>query len=147
MSDNKVNNVVQSKDNNVASPSTKVDGDANTSQRLCLVSLNEFNCLPWSRAVTLALGGRSKLGFINGKEKEPIFDSPDYEAWFSKDQLVLSWILNSMEQNVAEIFSYSESSLDLWEAVRDMYENKIIQLEFFKSNKTLLVFVKIRDRL
>ncbi|KAL6322438.1 hypothetical protein AAG906_008093 [Vitis piasezkii] len=36
----------------------------------------------------------------------------------------MSWILNSMERNIAEIFSYSESSLDLWEALRDMYGNQ-----------------------
>lgn len=100
------------------------DGESNTSQRLCSVLLNEFNYLPWSRAVTIALGGRSKLGFINGKEKAPVFYSPEYEIWLSKDQLVMSWILNSMERNIAEIFSYSESSLDLWEALRDMYGNQ-----------------------
>ncbi|WJZ84735.1 hypothetical protein VitviT2T_004328 [Vitis vinifera] len=100
------------------------DGESNTSQRLCSVLLNEFNYLPWSRAVTITLGGRSKLGFINGKEKAPVFYSPEYEIWLSKDQLVMSWILNSMERNIAEIFSYSESSLDLWEALRDMYGNQ-----------------------
>nr|GFC98663.1 hypothetical protein [Tanacetum cinerariifolium] len=39
--------------------------------------------------------------------------------------MVMSWILNSMERNIAEIFSYSESSKDLWEAVRDMYEARV----------------------
>jgi len=39
--------------------------DTNTSQILSYV-LNEFNYLPWLRAITIALGGRSKLGFING---------------------------------------------------------------------------------
>ncbi|RVW87112.1 Oligopeptide transporter 1 [Vitis vinifera] len=63
-------------------------------------------------------------GFINGKEKAPVFDSPEYEIWLSKDQLVMSWILNSMERNIAEIFSYSESSLDLWEALRDICSKK-----------------------
>jgi hypothetical protein len=29
-----------------------------------------------------------------------------------------------MERNLAEIFSYSESSLDLWNAIRDMYGNQ-----------------------
>ncbi|GKF14941.1 retrovirus-related pol polyprotein from transposon RE2, partial [Tanacetum coccineum] len=86
--------------------------------------LNEFNYLPWSRAITIALGGRSRLGFINGKNVNPGVTSPEYEAWLSKDQMVMSWILNSMEHNIAEIFSYSESSKDLWEAVRDMYGNQ-----------------------
>jgi hypothetical protein len=86
--------------------------------------LNEFNYLSWSRAITIALGGRSKLGFINGTIKSPEVGSLEHEAWLSKDQLVISWILNSMKRNLGEIFSYSESSLDLWNAIRDMYGNQ-----------------------
>ena len=99
--------------------------DTNTAQRLSSILLNEFNYLPWSRAVTIALGGRSKLGFINGSISSPDVDSPDTKyIWLSKDQLVMSWILNSMKRNLAEIFSYSESAHDLWNAIRDMYGNQ-----------------------
>jgi hypothetical protein len=61
------------------------------------------------------------LGFINGSISSPDVDSPEYEIWLSKDQLVMSWILNSMKRNLAEIFSYSESAHDLWNAICDMY--------------------------
>lgn len=108
----------------VVSSSTAVESEVSSSQRLTTILLNEYNYLPWSRAVTIALGGRSRLGFINGKEANPGVTSPTYEAWLSKDQMVMSWILNSMERNIAEIFSYSESSSDLWEAVKDMYGNQ-----------------------
>ncbi|KAB2599811.1 acylpyruvase FAHD1 [Pyrus ussuriensis x Pyrus communis] len=50
----------------------------------------KFNYLPWSRAVSLALGGRSKLGFINGSIKISDASSPNYESWLSKDQLPIS---------------------------------------------------------
>jgi hypothetical protein len=36
----------------------------------------------------------------------------------------MSWILNSIEHNLAKIFSYSESSLDFWDAGHDMYGNQ-----------------------
>ena len=36
--------------------------DNNTSQRLSSVLLNEFNYLPWSRAVTIALGENLSWG-------------------------------------------------------------------------------------
>ncbi|XP_062001270.1 uncharacterized protein LOC133718447 [Rosa rugosa] len=97
--------------------------EGNPNQRLCSVLLNEFNYLPWSRAITLALGGRSKLSFINNKSKIPDASSSEYESWLSNDQLVMSWLLNSMEPKLAEIFSYSESSRHLWDAVKDMYGN------------------------
>jgi len=51
----------------------------------------------------------------------------------------MSWILNSMERNLAEIFSFSESSLDLWDAICDMYGNqnnaaKIFQIHHEVAN-------------
>ncbi|KAM2456349.1 hypothetical protein COP2_005666 [Malus domestica] len=80
------------------------DVEVNTNQRLCSVLLNEFNYLPWSRAVSLALGGKGKLGFVNGSVEAPDSSSSTYNAWLCKDQLVMSLLLNTMEKHVAEIF-------------------------------------------
>jgi len=102
--------------------SNNVD-DTNTAQRLSSILLNEFNYLSWSRAVTIALGGRSKLGFINGSISSLDVDVLEYEIWLSKDQLE-SWNLNFIERNLAGIFSYFESAHDLWNVIRDMYGNQ-----------------------
>ncbi|KAG6512389.1 hypothetical protein ZIOFF_030500 [Zingiber officinale] len=118
-------------------PKDIADGDVNISQKLSSVLLNEFNYLPWSRAITIALGGRSRLGFINGTFKSPESSSPEYAAWLSKDQQVMSWILNSMEHDLAAIFSYSESSLDLWNAVRDMYGNQNNSARIFQIHREI----------
>ncbi|GKA44011.1 ty3-gypsy retrotransposon protein [Tanacetum coccineum] len=83
-----------------ATQSTTIEGDVSYSQKLTTILLNEFNYLPWSRAITIALDGRSRLGFISGKNTNPGVTSPEYEA------------------------CYSESSKDLWEAVQDMYGNQ-----------------------
>lgn len=93
--------------------SSTMEGEPNPNQRLGSVLLNEFNYFPWSRAVTIALGGRNKLGYVNGHIKPVDPSSQDYESWQCKDQLVMSWLLNSMENHIAEIFSYFESSLEL----------------------------------
>ncbi|KAM1929732.1 hypothetical protein ACFX13_031252 [Malus domestica] len=61
--------------------------DVNPNKRLSSVLLNEFNYLPWSRAVSLALGGRSKLGFINGSIEVHDASFSTYETWLCKDQL------------------------------------------------------------
>ncbi|KAM1374901.1 hypothetical protein ACFX2I_025402 [Malus domestica] len=111
--------------------------DVNPNQRLSSVLLNEFNYLPWSRAVSLALGGRSKLGFINGSIEVPDASSPAYESWLSKDQLVMSWLLNSMERKLAEIFSYFESSLQLWETVKEMYGSQNNAARVFQLKKDI----------
>ena len=114
-----------------------MEGEPNPNQQLGSVLLNEYNYLPWSRAVTIALGGRSKLGYINGHIKPVESSSKDYEAWQCKDQLVMSWLLNSMENQVAEIFSYSESSLELWESVKEMYWNQNNASRIFQIKRDL----------
>ncbi|KAM1501485.1 hypothetical protein ACFXTO_026964 [Malus domestica] len=111
--------------------------DINPNQRLSSVLLNEFNYLPWARAVSLALGGRSKLGFINGSQPAPDASSPEFGGWLCKDQLVMSWLLNSMERKVAEIFSYSESSLILWTTVKEMYGNQNNAARIFQLKKDI----------
>ncbi|XP_050137711.1 uncharacterized protein LOC126614131 [Malus sylvestris] len=77
-----------------------------------------------TRAISLALRERSKLGYVNGAIAAPAATSPTYGAWLCKDQLVISWLLNSMERRIAEIFSYSESSMHLWKQVNEMYGNQ-----------------------
>ncbi|KAM1264124.1 hypothetical protein ACFX2J_033963 [Malus domestica] len=100
-----------------ASHQNQSEIEVNPNQRLNSVLLNEFNYLPWSRAVSLALGGRSKLGFINGSIEAFDASFTTYESWLSKDQLVMSWLINFMERKIAEIFSYSESPFQLWKSV------------------------------
>ncbi|XP_070667499.1 uncharacterized protein [Malus domestica] len=109
----------------------------NPNQRLCSVLLNEFNYPPWSRAVSLALGGRSKLGFINGSSKPLESTSPTYDAWHTIDQLVMSWLLNSMEPKLSKLFSYSESSFLLWESIKDMYGSQNNSVRIFQLKKSV----------
>ncbi|KAI4353406.1 hypothetical protein L6164_002359 [Bauhinia variegata] len=110
----------------------------NPNQRLSSVLLNEFNYLPWSRAITLALGGRSKLSFIDDKVASPNISSPDYPSWLYKDQLVRSWILNSMDRHLAEIFRYSDSAAQLWVAVRDMYGQQNNYARIFELQRDIV---------
>ncbi|KAM2097103.1 hypothetical protein ACFX1R_020684 [Malus domestica] len=77
-----------------------LDVDVNPNQCLSSVLLNEFNYLPWEKAVTLALGGRSKLGYVNGVIPAPNVSSSYYNDWLCKDQLVMSWLLNSMDERL-----------------------------------------------
>lgn len=74
--------------------------------------------------MTLALGGRAKLDYINGVIQAPKIMSTNYEAWLCKDQLVMSWLLNLMERKIAEISSYLDSSQHLWKQVKEMYGNQ-----------------------
>ncbi|KAH9725751.1 retrovirus-related pol polyprotein from transposon RE1 [Citrus sinensis] len=97
------------------------ESDPNPSLKLSSVALNGLNYVPWSRAVTLSLGGKRKLGYTNGNSVCPDSKDPKYEDWIANDQLVRSWILNSMEPHIAEIFTFSNSSKELWDSISELY--------------------------
>ncbi|KAM0978923.1 hypothetical protein ACFX2C_014845 [Malus domestica] len=68
---------------------------------------------------------------------DPTVDLPLYGTWLCKDQLVMSWLLNSMERKLAEIFSYSESSFHLWKNVCEMFGNQNNVARNFQLKKEL----------
>ncbi|EEF31276.1 conserved hypothetical protein [Ricinus communis] len=96
------------------SSQTSREIEPNTSLRLTSVLLNGFNYVSWSRAASLALLGRSKLSYVNGKKEAPKPSDPSFDAWQSNDQPVMSWILNSMEPKIAETFVFADSDYDPW---------------------------------
>jgi len=51
--------------------------------------------------------------------------------------LCMSWLLNSMENHITKIFNYSESSFELWEAVKEMYGNHNNVACIFQINRNL----------
>ena len=57
----------------------------------------------WRRGILRALSVKNKTGFINGKIVRP---SPDYAAfaqWERCDDMVTSWLLNSLSKDLADI--------------------------------------------
>ncbi|XP_068309694.1 uncharacterized protein [Pyrus communis] len=67
----------------------------------------------------------------------PELTSPTYEAWLCKDQLVMSWLLNSMEWKIAEIFSYAKSSMHLWKNIKEMYGNQNNSARVFQLKRDI----------
>ena len=49
----------------------------------------------------------------------------------------MSWLLNSMEPAIFDIFSFSESALDLWKAVEEMYGNQNNAARVFQLQKDI----------
>ncbi|CAA0816560.1 Unknown protein, partial [Striga hermonthica] len=75
------------------------------------------NFLSWRRSMTIALGAKRKLGFINGDIVQPDIDDDDYDEWKKVDWMILSWILNTLSKDIAESFVYAETSKDLWDEI------------------------------
>lgn len=61
----------------------------------------------WCRSARMALGARSKLGFVDGPCSKPAEGSTDLQKWLRCDFMVRCWILNSIVPQIAESLMYA----------------------------------------
>lgn len=77
------------------------------------------NYMSWSKAMLLALSGKNKLGFINGKIKKP--EGNLLAAWQCNNDIVTSWIINSVSKNIAASIPRNASAKDVWDLLKERY--------------------------
>nr|XP_016459804.1 PREDICTED: uncharacterized protein LOC107783349 [Nicotiana tabacum] len=56
----------------------------------------------------------NKLGFIDGTYSVPDVSSTDFKQWNHCNNMVISWILNSLSKDIAESVLYSKTTNDIW---------------------------------
>ena len=103
---------------NIADPLTLHHSD---SPGLVLVSkpLEGHNYGQWSRSMRIALSAKNKLGFIDGTIK-PLANTDVRSAiWQRCNDMVLSWILHSLNPNIASSVLYCTSAFMVWNDLRD----------------------------
>ena len=83
--------------------------------------LNGDNYSTWCRAMMISLNAKSKLGFIDGTTTMPSATTKpdDYASWKKCNDMVLSWILNSLTQDLVGSVIFSTTAQEVWEDLRD----------------------------
>jgi len=69
--------------------------------------LDGTNYAMWRRSMLISLSAKNKSGFINGTI--PGESDPKYMLWQQCNDMVLSWILNSLNQELANSVLYVET--------------------------------------
>ncbi|KAL0443952.1 UNVERIFIED_CONTAM: hypothetical protein Slati_2117900 [Sesamum latifolium] len=103
------------------SENLRLYGGDNPGATLVYILLDGSNFLSWSRSVRLALGAKWKLGFIDGTCTKPVGNSDEIEQWECVDCMVVSWLLNSIQKDIAEAFIYTTSARNLWEELETRF--------------------------
>ncbi|KAF5456987.1 hypothetical protein F2P56_021127 [Juglans regia] len=69
-----------------------------------------------------AISAKNKSGFINGILKKPIIESdPLYLPWIRCNDMVVSWILNSVAKNIGSSILYIDNAADMWKDLQDRF--------------------------
>ncbi|XP_059285075.1 uncharacterized protein LOC132038421 [Lycium ferocissimum] len=87
----------------------------------------------WRKGVLRELSVKNKAGFINEKSKKPEPDSETFAQWEKCDDMVTSWMLNSLSPELMDKLQYMNNAKELWEELEDRYDQttgaKLYQLQ------------------
>lgn len=79
-------------------------------------TLTTENYVCWSRNVKRALRAKNKLGFITGQIPKPssVVD-PAYDLWERCNDMVISWLLNSISPSIKASLMFVDNARELWD--------------------------------
>jgi hypothetical protein len=79
----------------------------------------------WSRSMTLSLNAKNKLGFINGSLPKPSDETgAQYQAWIRCNDMIISWILNSISKEIASSVIYITTCEEMWLDLKERFSQR-----------------------
>ncbi|KAF3776077.1 hypothetical protein EJ110_NYTH49167 [Nymphaea thermarum] len=96
------------------------------------VKLDGHNYELWSRSFMLSVKGHRKKHII--EEDEPINKTGKYITLEEDDSMVMSWMMNSVQPQIASTITYYTTAKEMWDFLRQTYSqdknvSKILQVE------------------
>ncbi|KAJ0888787.1 putative retrotransposon gag domain, retrotransposon Copia-like protein [Helianthus annuus] len=80
------------------------------------------NYAVWSASMKLALEAKNKFGFINGKCEKSTEDAVLASQWDRCNSVVLTWLLNSVFEELFLGQVFSSLASEVWEDLKETYD-------------------------
>ena len=111
--------------NPTLTPTNTSNTQNHTSDSHCIqitsIRLNGDNFLRWSQSVRMYIRGRGKIGYLTGDKKEPATTDPAHATWDAENSMVMTWLVNSMEEEISSNYMCYHTAKELWDNVSQMY--------------------------
>ncbi|XP_059639129.1 uncharacterized protein LOC132281447 [Cornus florida] len=65
--------------------------------------------------------GRGKIGYLMGDKKAPASEDPTYVTWDAENSMVMTWLVNSMDEDISSNYMCYSTAKELWDNVNQMY--------------------------
>ncbi|GMP99871.1 hypothetical protein CsSME_00047186 [Camellia sinensis var. sinensis] len=102
------------------------------SVQITTIRLNGDNFLRWSQSVRMYIRGQGKIGYITGDKKAPAVNDPLFDSWDAENSMVMTWLVNSMEEDISSNYMCYPTAQELWDNVSQMYSDLGNQSQVFE---------------
>nr|GMC86690.1 uncharacterized protein LOC109159828 [Ipomoea batatas] len=99
--------------------------------------LNGQNYLQLSQSVLLFICGKGKDDYLTGTAAKPETAEPGFRKWKIENSMIMSWLINSMNNDIGENFSLFETAQEIWDAAKETYSSSENTTELFRVESTL----------
>ncbi|KAL5752247.1 hypothetical protein ACOSQ2_022754 [Xanthoceras sorbifolium] len=98
--------------------------------------LNGHNYLQWSQSVSMFICGKVQDDYITEISESPTKEDPAFKQWKTENSMVMSWLINSMTNEIGENFLLYEIAREIWNAAKETYSSSdnIAELFGIESN-------------
>ena len=83
--------------------------------------LGPDNYGPWSRSMRIALNARNKFVIVSGSFEKPAEDSPLLPQWERVNDMIITWILNTVADDISDGLSYVTTAKEVWNELLERF--------------------------
>ena len=83
--------------------------------------LGSKNYSSWRRSMMIALNAKNKLKIITNEYPEPDVNSSLRALWERNNDMIISWILNTVTDQISNNLSFVHSVSTLWHELQEHY--------------------------
>ncbi|RVX02119.1 hypothetical protein CK203_025357 [Vitis vinifera] len=99
--------------------------------------LNGNNYLQWSHSVMMFICRKGKDDHLNGVAAKPNKTDKKFKVWNVENNMVMSWLINSMTNDIGENFLLYGTAKEIWDIAKETYSNNENTSELFKVKSVL----------
>ncbi|KAG5219081.1 Retrovirus-related polyprotein from transposon [Salix suchowensis] len=118
-------------------PNTVSPGTENSSLLITCHKLNGYNYLQWSSSVMMFICGKGRDDYLTGEATMPGKEDPQFRNWKTENHMIMSWLINSMTNEIGENFLLYGTAKEIWDAARETYSNSDNTSELFEIEAAL----------
>ncbi|KAG6516286.1 hypothetical protein ZIOFF_026741 [Zingiber officinale] len=90
-----------------------------------------------SNSVRIFIYGKGKEDFLTDKSQPPPIHDPNFKSWKVNNSLVMTWLLNSMTNEVGEHFLLHQTAKGIWDEVQETYSQVDNTFELFEVEQSI----------
>ncbi|XP_074373485.1 uncharacterized protein LOC141713812 [Apium graveolens] len=83
--------------------------------------VGQENYAPRSRSMQIALSARNKFVVVNGVYVKPANDSALYAQWERVNDMIITWILNSVADDISDSLNFVTSAKEVWDELHERF--------------------------